>query len=105
MDDVILLALKDPPAVPVERVLPAPYERPDIETFQTKLLFHFAPQPHLDRFAGFEAAAGCDPEPVATFRRTNAHQQHLVLGRQHDCTNRFAFDDHDLCVSGGVGVA
>src|SRR5262249_27492198 len=96
VDDVVLLALANAPAVPVERVLPQPDQGPDSEGIEPQFFPQFAPQSLEDGLARFQPATGRDPKRLIAVRRPDPQQQDLVRPGQQNGADRVALNDQRL---------
>ncbi|MCP1840498.1 hypothetical protein J2R78_003465 [Bradyrhizobium sp. USDA 4538] len=68
MNDPVFLFLGNPPAAPVEGVVPPPDGGPGLEIDQPQLLGQFPLQRRFSRLVALDAAARRDPEAVAALR-------------------------------------
>lgn len=88
MNDVVPFRLADTLLLPVEGVLPQPYEGPDIKLGQPQLFVQLTPQASLDGLARRDSTARRDPEGISAPHRADSHEEHLGRRGDDDGTNR-----------------
>ena len=88
MNDMVMLSLTEAPVRPVEGMLPSPYQWTEGEFSEAKFLLKLPLCTLLDSLSRIKSPAGWNPERIAPLRRSNLHEQDLVLRGQEDSSNR-----------------